>query len=59
MITQTVDAILNLALAGGDLSPEQGVVLLKQTEPGAVAAIQETADKLRHPTSRRNCHLRD
>jgi len=48
VITQTVDAILNLALAGGDLSPDQGVVLLKQTEPVAVAAIQETADKLRH-----------
>ena len=48
MITQTVDAILNRALAGGDLSPEEGVVLLKQTEPAAVVAIQETADQLRH-----------
>lgn len=48
MITKTIDAILNRALAGGDLSPEEGVVLLKQTEPTAVAAIQETADQLRH-----------
>lgn len=48
MITKTVDAILDRALAGGDLSPEQGVVLLKQIEPTAVAAIQETADQLRH-----------
>ena len=48
MITQTVDAILDRALAGGDLSPEEGVVLLKQTEPAAVVAIQETADQLRH-----------
>lgn len=48
MITKTVDAILNHALAGGDISPEEGVILLKQIEPTAVAAIQETADQLRH-----------
>ena len=48
MITQTLDAILNRALAGDDLSPEEGVVLLKQTEPALVAAIQETADQLRY-----------
>lgn len=48
MITKTVDAILNRALTGEDLSPEEGVVLLKQTEPAVVAAIQETADQLRH-----------
>jgi len=48
VITQTVDAILDRALAGGDLSPEEGVVLLKQAEPAAVVAIQETADQLRH-----------
>ncbi|NEQ22662.1 MAG: 7,8-didemethyl-8-hydroxy-5-deazariboflavin synthase subunit CofH [Microcoleus sp. SIO2G3] len=48
MITQTVDAILNRALAGEDISPEDGVVLLQQTEPALVAAIQETADELRH-----------
>ena len=48
MITKTVDAILNRALAGRDLSPDEGVVLLKQTEPATIAAIQETADQLRH-----------
>ena len=48
MITKTVDAILNRALTGEDLSPEEGVVLLKQTEPAVMAAIQETADQLRH-----------
>lgn len=48
MITQPVDAILNRALAGEDLSVEDGVVLLKQSEPTALAAIQETADQLRH-----------
>jgi FO synthase subunit 2 len=46
--TLTVEPILNHALTGGDLSPEEGVVLLKQTEPEAIAAIQETADQLRH-----------
>ena len=44
----TVDAILNDALAGKDLSPEEGVVLLKQTAPDAIASIRETADQLRH-----------
>jgi FO synthase subunit 2 len=48
VITKTVDAILNRALTGEDLSPEEGVVLLKQTEPAVMAAIQETADQLRH-----------
>ncbi len=48
MITKTVDAILNRALAGKDISPDEGVVLLKQTEPATIAAIQETADQLRH-----------
>jgi FO synthase subunit 2 len=47
VITKTVDAILNRALTGEDLSPEEGVVLLKQTEPAVMAAIQETADQLR------------
>jgi FO synthase subunit 2 len=48
VITKTVDAILNRALAGKDISPDEGVVLLKQTEPATIAAIQETADQLRH-----------
>jgi len=51
VITKTVDAILNRALAGRDLSPEEGVVLLKQTQPATIAAIQETADHLRHRQS--------
>ncbi|GAC1489848.1 MAG: 7,8-didemethyl-8-hydroxy-5-deazariboflavin synthase subunit CofH [Chamaesiphon sp.] len=44
----TVDAILDTVLTGKDLSPEQGVVLLKQTNPTALVAIQQTADQLRH-----------
>lgn len=47
MINTTVDAILNRAVAGEDLSPDEGVVLLRQTEPTLIAAIQETADQLR------------
>lgn len=47
MLTQTVDAILESALKGDDLSPVEGVVLLKQTDPSAIAAIRTTADKLR------------
>jgi FO synthase subunit 2 len=47
VITKTVDPILNRALAGEDLSPEDGVLLLKQTESQAIAAIRQTADQLR------------
>jgi 5-amino-6-(D-ribitylamino)uracil---L-tyrosine 4-hydroxyphenyl transferase len=45
--TITVDHILDRALMGYDLSPPEGVVLLKQTQPEAIAAIRATADKLR------------
>lgn len=48
MIAKTVDAIVNRALTGEDLSPEEGVVLLKQTEPSVIALITETADQLRY-----------
>lgn len=47
MKTQTVDAILNRALTGTDISSEEAVALLKQTEPAAIAAIRQTADELR------------
>lgn len=46
-MTRPVDTILSQALAGYDLTPAEGVSLLKQTEPGAIAAIRETADELR------------
>jgi FO synthase subunit 2 len=48
MTTATVNAILDRALIGYDLSPEEGVVLLKQTESSIVASIRATADKLRY-----------
>ncbi|NJM68740.1 MAG: 7,8-didemethyl-8-hydroxy-5-deazariboflavin synthase subunit CofH [Scytonema sp. RU_4_4] len=47
MVTITVDAILDRALSGYDLFPEEGVVLLKQTDQSVVAAIRATANKLR------------
>jgi FO synthase subunit 2 len=42
-----VDRILEKALAGEDISPAEGVVLLKQTEAELKEAIRETADSLR------------
>ncbi|MUG97553.1 7,8-didemethyl-8-hydroxy-5-deazariboflavin synthase subunit CofH [Scytonema sp. UIC 10036] len=47
MVTVTVDAILDRTLGGYDLSPEEGLTLLKQTDPTAIAAIRATSDKLR------------
>ncbi len=50
MITKTiesVEAILDRALCGQDLSSEAGLILLQQTEPDAIAAIRETGDRLR------------
>jgi FO synthase subunit 2 len=45
--TKTVESILERTLAGYDLSPAEGVVLLQQSEPTAIAAIRDTADRLR------------
>jgi 5-amino-6-(D-ribitylamino)uracil---L-tyrosine 4-hydroxyphenyl transferase len=43
----TLDPILHRALAGADISEAEAVVLLQQTAPSALAAIQATADQLR------------
>jgi FO synthase subunit 2 len=43
----TIDTILDRALAGYTLSCEEGVALLRQTDPVAIASIRETADQLR------------
>ncbi len=48
MTTQTVETILDRALAGDELSTEEGVVLLSQTDSAALAAIRATADQLRY-----------
>ncbi|MGB3204975.1 MAG: 7,8-didemethyl-8-hydroxy-5-deazariboflavin synthase subunit CofH [Crinalium sp.] len=42
-----LDAVLEKALAGKELSSQEAVLLLKQTDPRAIASIQETADQLR------------
>ena len=47
-IDNTVGTILERTLNGYDLSPEEGVLLLKQTDPDVVTAIRNTADQLRH-----------
>ncbi|WP_088890602.1 7,8-didemethyl-8-hydroxy-5-deazariboflavin synthase subunit CofH [Leptolyngbya ohadii] len=39
--------ILDRALNGKDLTIEEGIILLKQTDPAALQAIRETADRLR------------
>ncbi len=48
MFTPTVDQILNRAVAGKDLSPAEGVVLLQQTDPDLIASIQAVSDQLRY-----------
>lgn len=42
-----MNAILNRALNGHDLSPAEAVALLQQTDPSIIAEIQATADELR------------
>jgi 5-amino-6-(D-ribitylamino)uracil---L-tyrosine 4-hydroxyphenyl transferase len=48
MITKTIEPILDRALSGDDIFPAEGVELLQQTAPEAIALIRDTADKLRH-----------
>ncbi|GAB4150177.1 MAG: 7,8-didemethyl-8-hydroxy-5-deazariboflavin synthase subunit CofH [Cyanobacteria bacterium J069] len=43
----TIDPILERALSGADLSEAEGVTLLRQTDPGAIAALRQAADQLR------------
>lgn len=43
----TVSHILERALAGADLTEAEGGVLLRQTDPGAIAALRQSADELR------------
>lgn len=44
---QEIDSILLRALQGEDLTEADGVVLLAQKDAGAIAAIRDTADRLR------------
>jgi FO synthase subunit 2 len=45
--TITFESILQSALAEDNISPNDGVFLLKQTDPQAIAQIQSTANQLR------------
>ncbi len=47
MNISNIETILDRALAGYTLSCEEGVALLRQTDPVAIASIRETADQLR------------
>jgi 5-amino-6-(D-ribitylamino)uracil---L-tyrosine 4-hydroxyphenyl transferase len=47
VVIATVNAILERALMGYDLSPQEGVALLKQTDPTVLAEIRTVADTLR------------
>jgi len=47
VITETIDSILDRALNHHDLTPAEGVVLLQQRSPAAIAQIRQTADHLR------------
>ena len=47
MGTVTIQAILECAFSGDDLSESDGVFLLQQKEPQAIASIREAADRLR------------
>ncbi|MDJ1176413.1 7,8-didemethyl-8-hydroxy-5-deazariboflavin synthase subunit CofH [Roseofilum capinflatum] len=44
---EPIDRILDRALSGQDLSTDEAVLLLQQTDPGAIEAIRETSDRLR------------
>ncbi|NJK39885.1 MAG: 7,8-didemethyl-8-hydroxy-5-deazariboflavin synthase subunit CofH [Oscillatoriales cyanobacterium RM2_1_1] len=47
MIASKVDTALHQALQGIDLSPQAGMLLLHQTDPGAIAAIRRVSNQLR------------
>ncbi|MEO0867395.1 MAG: 7,8-didemethyl-8-hydroxy-5-deazariboflavin synthase subunit CofH [Cyanobacteria bacterium J06642_11] len=46
-VIPTIADILDRALAGQDISPEDGVILLNQTDPAMIEMIRATADTLR------------
>ena len=47
LLNLTVDTILNREAAGDDLSPEEGVILLEQTDPAIRENIRAVSDSLR------------
>jgi 5-amino-6-(D-ribitylamino)uracil---L-tyrosine 4-hydroxyphenyl transferase len=49
--TPALDSVLQRALAGEDILETEGVILLQQTDDGAIAAIRHTANQLRQQQS--------
>jgi FO synthase subunit 2 len=47
VITEPIEAILDRALAGNDLTPEDGVTLLRSRSQDTIVQIQQAADLLR------------
>lgn len=47
IIINPIETLLDRALSGQDLSPDEAVLLLQQTDPRAIEAIRETSDRLR------------
>lgn len=43
----TIAALLDRALSGKDLTPQEGVLLLQQKDPAVIQQIQQAADELR------------
>ncbi|NJO40192.1 MAG: 7,8-didemethyl-8-hydroxy-5-deazariboflavin synthase subunit CofH [Cyanobacteria bacterium CRU_2_1] len=48
VLSPSLTPILDRAFSGQDLTEAEGVILLKQTDAGAIAAIRQAADHLRH-----------
>lgn len=48
MLAKTIETILDRALSGADITPDEGVELLQQTSTAAIASIRATANELRH-----------
>jgi 5-amino-6-(D-ribitylamino)uracil---L-tyrosine 4-hydroxyphenyl transferase len=47
LVVNAVQSLLDRALSGRDLTPDEAIVLLEQTDADTIAAIRETADALR------------
>lgn len=47
IIINPIETLLDRTLSGQDISTDEAVLLLQQTDPRAIEAIQETSDRLR------------
>ena len=51
LVQPTINPILEKAIQGRDISPEEALQLLQQREPVEMEAIRNTADRLRQETN--------